>query len=169
MSNSKDGKKMKKEKYIISVVMICMLLGIILSVKAIEETNYLSPDDSIIYTISLVIGDKLSWSFETYDEEFYVQVWLYPDISSERFILSENVVKNEGIWTCPINDSFWLFFYNMDDRLRAGYIDIYYERNAEPEPNNDFKFPSISGFNIIFLISLIGIISIVLYSIKKKL
>ena len=139
------------------IILSLLLLMLIPTVKPFKDKFYLNYEDARFYPLpQLYKGDVLSWSFETYNEEFYVQVWVG---AGEHYILSEGFTKDEGDWIVPKNTthSFTLVFYNMDERIRAGYIDIYFERNAEPEPEPEPE-PKILAFNLFILIAVVSII-----------
>jgi len=78
--------------------------------------------------------------------------------------LSKDLTRNNGIYSIPRNGSVDLCFHNSDDRIRNGYIDIYYEINPIVSDPNDSD-PKIIGYNI-FLIW--GIIGISIMKVRKK-
>ena len=96
-----------------------------------EDTEYLSFGDDTYYIVSMNAGDNLSWSFDTYVEEF--EVWFCVDGTANTISVGEE--QDEGIWVAPTTNDFILIFINYDVGLfRDGFIHIYFEVNVPPPP-----------------------------------
>lgn len=128
-----------KRKYILGILLILTLGMIILPKPAIayETTEYLPFGESVYYGVEMEIGDNLTWSFETWYEEF--EVWLM--INDEDISIGE--ISDSGIWIAPSTDTFYIIFINYDILLfRDGFIDIYFEVNVEPDLPSPFTLTS---------------------------
>ena len=148
----------KKISFLIIISLIglsCVSIG-----NCFEDTEYLVPNGSIYYDVEMIIGDNLTWSFETYLDEFEVRAKIIGP--SGAIILSEGLTTDSGIFFANETQIYWITFTNSDVRLsRSGFIDIYYEVNVEPEPTpTQTPSPiSIPSFNPLIIISIIGSIS----------
>ena len=146
----------------IALVLIIALLG--LSCVSIgncyETTDYLPLGEFSYYGVEMNIGDNLTWSFNTYSEEFEV----HAEIGGTE--VSDGLTSDSGVWYAPDNDTFYLLFVNIDTLLfRDGYIDIYFEVNVEPGSATEDVIPS---FNPLIIIGIIGCISGISAIVIKK-
>jgi len=151
----------KSFKLILLPICVILFLGITLNIRNVrcyETTKYLGPWDFYIYEhLSLVYGDNLTWSFDTYDDEFEVQVRLHGDDEIE---LSYGLTENSGIYFVTQDGIDMISFTNMDD-FTSGYIDISFEVNAEPSN-------IIPSYYLIEVILIISIAALIIYSYKKR-
>ena len=145
-----------------SFLIIIALFGLsYLSIgNSYEDTEFLFYMTDISYEVEMNIGDNLTWSFETYGEEFWVSI-----VIGIIYHVSNGQTSDSGVWYAPDTDTFNIVFINMDLLLlRNGYIDIYFEVNVEPSSQPD----SISGFNPLVVIGVVGFISVISAILIKK-
>jgi len=118
----------------ILLIGIVVILGLSCTTKGYgyRITEFLSYEETVSYGIEMTIGDNLTWSFETYNFKFEV----YVQIGTTG--VSNGRTSDSGIWYPSYNDTFYLLFVNMDTE-REGFIDIYYEVNAESPPSESTK------------------------------
>lgn len=149
----------------IILIGIVVILG--LSCTAIgygyRPTEFLSYDETVSYGIEMTIGDNLTWSFETYNFEFEV----YVQIGTTG--VSNGRTSDSGIWYPTHNDTFYIYFVNIDTNMGEGFIDMYWEVNAESTPTDSTK-DTVPSFNPLIIIGIIGCTSgILVIVIKKKM
>jgi len=149
----------KKISFLIIIALfglICIRIG-----NSYETTVYLPFGGSTYYGVEMNIGDNLTWSFETYSEEFEVHF----EIDGTE--ISDGLTSDSGVWYAPDTDTFYMLFVNMDMLLfRSGYIKIYFEVNVEPDTTPD-SIPSFNPLIIIGIVSSIFGISAII--IKKRM
>jgi hypothetical protein len=156
-----------KMKSISKIVLIGILVILGLSYTALgsgyRDTEFLSYEESTYYEIEMIVGDNLTWSFETYNFEFKVYVQI------DNTELSNGRTSDSGIWYPTYNDTFYIVFVNVDTpSFREGFIDIYYEVNSDIIPSDSTK-KNISSFNPLIIIGIIWCISgTSAITIKKK-
>ncbi len=153
----------KKFSFLIIISLIglsCVSIG-----NCYEDTEYLPYGESTYYGVEMLVGDNLTWSFNTYSEEFVVQCRLDADI-----YLSEGLTSDSGVWYAPDNDTYYIIFINWDVLLfRNGWININFEVNVEPEPDPDpTPTPEIPSFYPLIIIGIIGCISAISAIVIKK-
>lgn len=95
-----------------------------------EDTTYLgSIGDNVYYGIEMVAGDNLTWSFDTYVDEFMV----YVELNNTE--LTDGLTEDSGVFYALENKTYWILFANKDTLLfRGGFIQIYFEVNVPPPP-----------------------------------
>ncbi len=163
------------KKYVFgSLLVVLMLFTFTPIVKPFEYTWYIYYEEGISVGLPIDFkgGDKIYWSFETYNEECQIELSFNQHASNCTFnvIVSQGKEKDEGILVVPrcqnyTDDSYISFHvYNMDPFGREGYLDLIILKNLpieeEPEDSNEINFPIIKGYNLIVLIGILGIISI---------
>jgi len=146
---------MKNKKIIGSLIVVAfvlMFLGSIGNSRSLnlnnspkisqQTTKYLVWREYVFYGLEMNQGDNLTWSFETYEEEFKVEVKFFEKV------LSFNKTNDSGVWFAPRTDIFWLVFRNWDiPLLRSGFINISLEVRGEPIPDTTepiWIFPPIN-------------------------
>lgn len=141
----------KKTSFLIIIALIglsCARIG-----TCYEDTEYLPYGESTYYGVEMLVGDNLTWSFNTYSEEFEVQCRMSGDI-----YLSEGLTSDSGVWYAPDNDTYYIIFINMDTLLfRNGWINIYFEVNVEPEPEPE---PNGLGYSLGYFLGLVVFLGI---------
>ena len=141
---------MKKTLGIMFYFVILLFIPYASAGEIISETIYLNVGQSNVYNIGTTVGDKLHWSFRTYSSPFEVMM-----VSQSMGTFSQGKTEDNGILTIPLGDTGTFWVYNWDDS-NNGYIAITFEIN--PTPNID-----IPGYSIIFIISIIALISALIY------
>lgn len=143
----------------ISFLIIIALFGLIyVSIgNSYEDNVYLTYGDHTFYGVEMIIGDKLTWSFETYAEEFevYFEIFWLEGNSSVFILVSDGLTLDSGVWYAPHTDTFYMLFINLDT-FHDGFISIYFEVNVEPTPPDENPFP----FGIIVILVIVIAISI---------
>lgn len=126
--------------------------------------------DNAYYGVEMVIGDNLTWSFNTYSEEFIVHVQISGTNTTD---LSDGLTEDSGVFYALENATFYILFVNMDTLLfRGGFISIEFEVNVEPasptgSDPNELPIPSL---NPMIVIGIIGFMSgIFVIKIKKRM
>lgn len=120
-----------------------------------EGTRFLNYQESFQVYIDLKEGDHLSWTYETYDSEFLVSVFISAYYSYET--LSYNGTKGSGIFQATETYLHLITFSNVDNTShRSGFI------------NYSLKLRLIPGYNFIGLALVIIGISILLTILTQK-
>ena len=154
-------------KNIGKIVLIAIAVTLGLSCVGLGQkygaTEFLSYEESTSYGIEMTIGDNLTWSFETYNWEFEV----YVQIGTTG--VSNGKTSDSGIWYPTHNDTFYIYFVNIDTNMGEGFIDMHWEVNAESTPTDSTK-DTVPSFNPLIIIGIIGCTSgILVIVIKKKM
>lgn len=124
---------MKNKNYTKSLIGLLIAFSIIGCVNvghAYDDYEYVPFGDYIYYFVDMNAGDNLSWSFNTYAEEF--EVWCYIENAD---LSKDGSTSDSGIYTAPTTMEYLLVFVNLDIQLfRDGWIHVYFEVNYEPPP-----------------------------------
>ena len=152
-------------KNIGKIVLIAIAVTLGLSCVGLGQkygaTEFLSYDETVFYGIEMTIGDNLTWSFETYNFEFevYVQIGTTGVSNGKR--------SDSGIWYPTHNDTFYILFVNTDTLMGEGFIDMYWEVNAESTPTDSTK-DTVPSFNPLIIIGIIGSVSVISAIVIRK-
>ena len=88
-----------------------------------------SVGDYAYYGIEMVAGDNLTWSFNTFVDEFMV----YVELNNTE--LTDGLTEDSGIFYALETKTYYILFVNKDTLLfRGGFINIYFEVNVPPPP-----------------------------------
>jgi len=141
-----------KRKYLLGVLLVLSILIFIpKSTIGYENTDYLLCNQWVQYGVDINIGDNLTWSFETYDEEFTVRAVIHG--AFDTILISEGYESDSGNWIAPFSNHIWIQFVNIDtDYLaRTGFIDTYFEVNIDPN-SEIFEYDPVMDVHTEYLI-----------------
>ena len=110
--------------------------------------------EQAFYQLDVNEDDIIQWSFRTYNNSFKVEMW---STSYTGWTISIGKTLDNGTDTVSITETIAIRFDNIDNT--SGYIAIIININPQD---------SISGYNIILIISIIALISISKQRFKKK-
>lgn len=147
-----------KRQYILFGILGIFALSILTpSVRGYEETIYLTNEVSI--NIDLEKGNYVRWEFKTFDEPFEVWFFIFYLYSNTPITtLSTNEYSDSGSFEVSYNPSFACEFRIQRRGGSLGYITV--KINVNPF--------GIGGYNLLFLLGIMGISSILLRKIIKK-
>ena len=137
---------MKKRNFLIGFLfgILFFFNGLIPIASAIEKNEYLSFGEGSLFYPAVEVGDIVYWSFETYNDEFNVEV------SIDNEIISENKTSDSGSYIQT--NSTYLMFINLDrEWFRDGWIKIEISINTPlstvPEPFEPYPIEKNDYFN----------------------
>ena len=146
---------MKKKLILLACLICCFFIPNVKAIDRMEDTFFWEISFSNSHTIELTNeeeGERISWSFETYNDSFQVSVAIILYNDNPKWI-SEKRTKDTGIETLSGTDYFFGFL--REDGDMEGYIKIIIE---------NYTF-SISSYPFLLILGIIGLTIII--KIKK--
>lgn len=110
---------MNKKLILLGIVFIGIIFLVPFTVAGNDDV-ILAYGENVEYSITIVAGEKMTWSFETSDQQFQVTV------SMNGELISQLKTSDSGTYTATETGTFDLIFKNVDSATRDGNIHIEY-------------------------------------------